>query len=103
MNRTRKLALGLGVAAVLMGGGVAVAAPALAQDDPEPPAETECPYECPFDGEGMGGEGMGGDGMMQMHRRGPGHPENGYQHGPGEGPCHQTPDDDTDTDEDSER
>jgi hypothetical protein len=53
MNRTRKLALGLGMAAALLAGGAAVTAPALAQAEPQPPAEIECPYECPHDAEGM--------------------------------------------------
>jgi hypothetical protein len=61
MNRTRKLALGIGAAAALVAGGVAVAAPALAQDDTPPSPTVECPYECPFDGDGL------------MHQ---------YQHGP---------------------
>lgn len=61
MNRTRKMALGIGAAAALVAGGVAVAAPALAQDDTPPSPPVECPYECPYDGDGL------------MHR---------YQHGP---------------------
>lgn len=67
MNRTRKLALGIGAAA-LLAGGVAVAAPAVAQDDTPPPPGVECPYRCPFDGD------------AQMHQ---------YQHGPS-GPQDET-------------
>lgn len=53
MDRTRKLTLGLGVAGALLAGGVAVAAPALAQDETPSPADVDCPYECPYDGDGM--------------------------------------------------
>jgi hypothetical protein len=64
MNRTRKLAFGLGVAA-LVAGGAAVAAPALAQDGTEPPPRVECPYECAYDG----------DGLMHQYRHGPDGPQ----------------------------
>lgn len=50
--RSRKVAVGLAAAAVLMAGGVAVAAPALAGNGPGGTVPREdCPVECPYDQE----------------------------------------------------
>lgn len=98
MKRTRKVATGLAAAAVLVAGGMAIAAPALAQTDPEP-SGGQCPYECPLDRDPIREQTR--ERMHEQLRdqvrdqvRDPADygPSESHGYGPGDGTCRLTPD-----------